>query len=262
MKFQDRLWVVKRLAIEEYVYDQEILASLFKKAQEKDEAEFCCTLLRIRGKESAGWDSLDESYKFIEGFLSLINSPLESMFKMRMLLLMYSHITEMDDFYSIIANLLWVMKGTRYSADPFNKQLYDDKQDSKSPYSKVERIKVLSKEVGFDEIGRMYEYLLVKQMRNAFYHSDFVLYNDQFRITHGKGVLIDGGLTNSIPLQWIVNKIEFTINLFLQLMILINEYRDSYTEDKVIECRMGHNDEQIKVALLGGERGLYGIKSI
>lgn len=87
-------------------YASNMIGDLFNKAKEKDEFEFCCTLLRGRGKESAGWDSLFESYNLIKQTLSLISAPVDGLFKIRLLLLLYCHITEMNDFYSIVANLL------------------------------------------------------------------------------------------------------------------------------------------------------------
>lgn len=246
----------------DFEYIQADLESLFDKAKEKDEFEFCCTLLRIRGFESVAWDSIVESEKFIEEFLSFINAPLDGLFRIRMLLLIYSHITEMDDFYSIVANLLWVKKGSRYAINPFYKFLYDDKKEVNSPYGKVERIKQLSHDADLDKIGEVYNYLLVKQVRNAFYHSDFVLYNNEFRIVKGAGVNIDGVIQHAIPFQWIISRIEITVNLFIQLMSLINEHRSSYTEDKIVTGRMGQNEESVSIKLLGGDQGLHGISSV
>jgi hypothetical protein len=38
-----------------------LLTKLFTKAKEKDEFEYCSTLLRLRGMEAAGWDPLKEA---------------------------------------------------------------------------------------------------------------------------------------------------------------------------------------------------------
>jgi hypothetical protein len=246
----------------EFRYNAADLELLFNKAKEHDEFEFGCTLLRIRGLESAGWDSLIESEKLVEEFLSFLNTPLDGMFKMRMLLLIYSHITEMDDFYSIVANLLWVIKGLRYKMDPFNKLLFVDRKEANSPYLKVERIKQLSHDTGIDKIGEIYDYLLVKQVRNAFYHSDFVLFKNEFRIVKGAGVNIDGTIQSMIPFQWIIRRIEVTTNFFRHLMFLVNEHRCSYTEDKIVTGRMGQNGEIVNMRLLGGDQGLHGIQSV
>jgi len=64
----------------------DIINDLFIKAKEKDEFEFCCTLLRIRGNESAGWDSLEESYSLITNILSIISAPIDNLFRVRLCL--------------------------------------------------------------------------------------------------------------------------------------------------------------------------------
>jgi len=131
----------------------DIINDLFIKAKEKDEFEFCCTLLRIRGNESAGWDSLEESYSLITNILSIISAPIDNLFRVRLLLLLYCHITEMNDFYNIVANLLWILLGERYHINPFYYKLYENRRTIYSPESKVDRIIELSVRVRLTEVG-------------------------------------------------------------------------------------------------------------
>ena len=53
---------------------KKILQPIFENAKQTDEFEFCCTLLRIRGLESQGWDSLHESDQLTHQILSLLDS--------------------------------------------------------------------------------------------------------------------------------------------------------------------------------------------
>jgi len=240
-------------------YASNIISDLFKKAKEKDEFEFCCTLLRIRGMESAGWDSLNESYQLITETLSLISAPIEDLFRVRLLLLLYCHITEMSDFYSIVANLLWVLLGERYHIDPFHYELYEDRKSIKSPESKVDRIIELSNKVGLPEIGSLYKYMLVKEIRNAFFHSDYTLYKNEFRIIKGKGITINNVTSHAIPLEWIFKRVELTINAVLYLLNIIDEYRKSYREEKIVKGRM-FGGEYGDVILTVNEYGLNGFR--
>lgn len=240
-----------------YNLNKSILINLFKEAKEKDEFEFCCTLLRVRGIESPGWDSLNESMILINQILSLINVPLDGEYKIRLSLLLYCHITEMNDLYNTIANLLWILLGERYSIDPFFYKLYSDGQSVNYPEGKVKRIKELAERAGKPEIGELYDFLLVKQVRNAVYHSDYCIYQDKFRIIRGMGVDINGIIEHEIPLEWLLRKIEVAINVMLQILNLIMSYRKSYKKEKIIKGRMeAHNYCDVK--LLVDDGGLVG----
>ena len=241
--------------------DIDIMEKLFLTAKEKDEFEFCCTLLRVQGMRSAGWDSLFESHKLITDMLSFLETPLEGKFKLRLLLLIYCHITEMNDFYSITANLLRVLKGERYSINPFLYLLYEDRQTVTSPIGKVDRIKFLSQNTEMEEIGNIYDYMLIRQVRNAFFHSNFVLYNNEFRITQGEGVNIEGVIQSSIPLEWLMPRIEFAVNLYLKLFSLIDEHIHSYNQDKRVSGRFGAMGQNVAITLKANENGLYGFQS-
>lgn len=242
-------------------YKPEELNSLFNSAMEKDEFEFICTLLRVRGMESAGWDTLEESRVLITQLLSIIEAPIENTFKVRMLLLLYCHITEMNDLYSIVANLLRILDGERYSTDPFDYTLYEDRRAYSYPEGKVTRIVELSKKAGIDYIGDLYKFMLNKQIRNAFFHSSYTIFGDEFRI-RGEGVEINGVITPAVPFNWLVSRITVAVNVAINIFDLIHEYRSSYTENKVIKGRLGPKGEYVDLMLTVSEYGLAGFKSL
>lgn len=244
---------------EDFIVDRKSFESLFHEARSIDEFEFCCTLLRVRGLESPGWDSLEESLQMINQVISLINAPLENNFKLRMSLMIYCHITEMNDFYSIIANLIWILLGKRYSIDPFYFELYPDRKAVNSPEGKVNRLQELSIKANRPEISKLYNFLLVKQVRNAFFHSDYTLHEGTFRIIRGEGVNINGIITKKIPLDWLVQRIEVAINTVLELINLLLLNRMSYTEQKVIKGRL-EDPNYCDVTLLVDKNGLKGFR--
>ena len=117
-----------------------LLDPLFKTAQDKDEFEFCCTIMRIRGLESPGWDPLTESFALIDQFLSLVKAPIDSTLRLRILLFIYCHITEIDDVYNVLANLGRVCLGERYSFNPFLPALHPSGKAVKNPSLKIRRL--------------------------------------------------------------------------------------------------------------------------
>ena len=240
----------------------EILRPLFQKAKEVDEFEFCCTLLRIRGMESSGWDPLQESDQLTHQLLSLISSPLIDRLKIRLLLFLYCHLTEMSDLYNLVGNLLKVIKGERYSMNPYIGQLHKSKKEARYPMAKIERLAEWSNEVGQPEVGDMFLKFFVKQVRNAFYHSDYIITNDSFNIKHGEPVKIDNVFQHTVPLNWLIPKVELGVNAALSVIGLTIDNIRSYKEDKIVKGRFGHGGKYEDIQLTVHEGyGLNGFKS-
>jgi len=240
-----------------------VLEPLFEKARKQDEFEFCCTLLRIKGLETIGWDTLLESNELIHQVLKLVQEQLDGKLKVRLLLFLYCHVTEIDDLYDVVGNLLRICLGDRYSISPFDRKLHKSGKSADSPNSKVLRIFEWANEIGFPEIGEMLNYMLVKQVRNAFFHSDYILHNNMFNIKRGKGLLIHNYITGSIPLDWLIPKLELGINFALVTIGLIEEQISSYREEKIVKARIGSNGSVEDVLItVDPEFGLSGFRSL
>jgi hypothetical protein len=242
-------------------YDITKLELLFNEAKNSDEFEFCCALLRIQGMADVGWDAFEESYVLINQAMSLINAPMEGAFKMRMLLLLYCHITEMNDFYNITANLLWIKQGQRYRIDPFYFELFEDRKTVYSPERKCVRIGELSEKSNDLYFKDLYSDMVCKQVRNAFFHSNYTLHKDEFRIIKGEGVSIDNTITSVVPWSWLMDRIELTVNFAMHIFTLINNHRISYEDNKIVEGRILGGDAKAEIILLADKNGLYGFKS-
>lgn len=243
---------------------KDIFRPLFLKAKEMDEFEFCCTLLRVRGIEDAYWDPLQESYQLTRQVISLIQAPLEETLNIRLVLFLYCHLTEMDDLYNIVANLLQVTGGHRYSMIPFESL---PKIEGKNPHGycgnmRIDQLKALAIEREFPDVGQSFETMYVRPVRNAFYHSDYILSPDSFNIRRGEGVLIEHEVRSKIELNWLLPRLELGINTAVAVIELLLEYIRSYHEDKVIPGRLAQNDAWTDVQLITDpERGLTGFRS-
>lgn len=87
----------------------------------------------------------------------------------------------------------------------------------------------------------MLDYMLVKEVRNAFFHSDYILYQETFNIKQGKGVLVDNVITKSIPLEWLIPKLKLGINFALATIGHVVDFLGSYQEEKIIPARILQN---------------------
>src|SRR5881628_166660 len=85
-----------------------VLRPLFEKAKSVDEFEFAWCLLRIRGIEAPGWNPWLESRTLIQQMAALLQAPIADDLHLRLLLFLYCHVTEMDDPYDFVFNLLRV----------------------------------------------------------------------------------------------------------------------------------------------------------
>jgi hypothetical protein len=97
-----------------------IFDDLFGRAREIDEFEYACALLRVRGMEDFGWDPLEETAALFNDIGSLLEAPLTDYARVRLGLLLYSHLTEVDAIYQILANMIEITAGERYVMDPFH----------------------------------------------------------------------------------------------------------------------------------------------
>ena len=159
----------------------------------RDIVNYFGSLLRALGQEDTGLDPYVESRATLEDLNSFFKISLpEDRFPdpyathMRIGLLLYSHIVEMDAPYEVLTNLLRFRLGKGYSPGAFIDFL--TKKEEKSFWKrgldtgrKIEIIKKLSDEAGLPDVGAIFNDFYYNHLRNAVGHSDFVLADNEFR---------------------------------------------------------------------------------
>lgn len=233
----------------------ENIDQLFIGAKAADEFEFCCTLLRVRGLESPGWDPLRESISLIDQLLALIEAPIQESLQLRLILMLYCHVTEMNDLYNILGNLIRIAcHNDRYSMVLF--------PDSKYPTQKINEIMAWANGTDFAMIPQHLEAMLVRQLRNSFFHSDYVLTSNAVNLRNDQFVEIDGIRQQSIPLTWLQPKVNSTINIVRHVIDKTIESMRAYKESKIIKGRFGPNDSWMDLELtVDSKWGLTGFRS-
>ena len=235
------------------------LDEIFQKAKTRDEFEYICSLLRIRGMEDAGWDPLGESHAAIFDYIALIEAPLRDITKVRLALLTYCHITEIDAVYDILANMLRSIKGDRCSMIPFVDYTKLTKQSANSPKQKIEALKAMEREVGFNSLGKIFDSFFDDEIRNAFYHSDYTIYANEFRC---RKKFSTWKLPTSVPLADLMKKIQDCIDFYLTFMRLYDDHRKSYKEPKIIKGRFAADGGWLDLEILVQEGiGVTGFQS-
>jgi hypothetical protein len=190
----------------------EIFDDLFTRARQADEFEYACALLRVRGMEDVGWDPLEETAALFNDVGSLLQAPLNDYARIRLGLLLYSHLTEVDAIYLILVNMVEITAGERYTMDPF-RDLYRPadrpRYEQYPPSAKrvVEKLKERAADRGHDELVELLDWFFNDAVRNAFFHSDYVLFRDEFRSREGTFVK-DGVRSAIMKLDEIVDLIN------------------------------------------------------
>lgn len=219
-------------AVEHYC---QILFPLFDCAG--DRFDFVLALLRASGLEEAGWDTLEESFQLLNDLQLLSSAELPSshfqtpnVTKLRLRLLEYCHLVEMDAPYDILANLCRVRLGLAVSNCPFSsrrvvsleKQIAINNLPARKlhPQQKIDSIKCLAKDVGMPEIGEAFDDFYRAGTRNAISHSDYIIFCDEFRM-RGQTIRTNGDRetrTSIVKLDQLENLIDHARAFYLAFM--------------------------------------------
>jgi len=185
----------KRL-VDEYVGILEPLFSL----ESVNAFELVCTLLRVGGDRSTGWDPFQESREFLDdvSVLARVNLPKDRFpnterTRMRMALASYDRVVGMQAPYQVIANLLRVKGGMTYVDDPFfHLKMGAMKKSGKrkpiardialGPKRKIDEIKRLAELVDCPRIGEAFDDFYYPDIHHAINLSDYVLDGGELRM--------------------------------------------------------------------------------
>lgn len=238
----------------------EVLDSLFNKAKARDEFEYVCALLRISGAQDAGWDPLEESQRAIRDYIALIEAPLRSDTRLRLALLVYSHIVEVDAVYAVIENMLNIIEGERCSISPLAR-LYQRRKKApllevRPPSARkvISYLKGHAEKSGEARLAKLLEDMFDEEVRNAFSHSDYIIYEGEFRIRHG--------FPKAIKLSRIEELINNALNFFQAFLDVWTQHRLGYKEPKVVRGRIGHEGQLEDIELLVHPTvGVYGFRT-
>ena len=209
--------------------------------------ELVCTLVRASGIQDAGWDPSRESRDTLDDLrsLALLELPREQFpdperTQLRLALLSYCHVTEMDFPYVLVANLLRLRLGKKYDMDPF-RHLAKRARGSKkgllpklvpaSPGRKILLVKELSESANLPRVGKAFEEIYDNEIRNAVYHSDYTLTNKEFRLLSGTRLSRRSKhFSQVVPLDELATIISDAFAFYSALFALYDRCRKSLTD--------------------------------
>lgn len=185
-----------------------ILEPLFR-AKDKDRWQYLLALLRVFPDKIKSYDAFEESREFLEDLVAINKMPLGRFFDqpkkthLRLHLLAYVHLTEMNAVYDMIANFIRLVLGENYSTQPFfqpGKKIKNPAQNL-SPFLKIGEIKMLATKAGLADIGFVFDEFYFPPIRHAIAHSDYVIYDSHFFMLNKKVRFGNQPPTQAIPLE-------------------------------------------------------------
>jgi len=232
------------------------LDPLFAKAQEKSDFEFICTLLNIQGMHDVGWDVFETTqdiFKTINNLKSKIKYNDE---QLHLFLVLYGLILEAAYPYDLLNNLLRIISGGRYSAFCYPDVKMGKRGKTRPMFAseKLNKIKDLAKKQALETNVQPLMNIFDKELRNAIFHSDYCLYDDELRIPRSSKVYKVANVME------ILNK---TVAYFEVIIRLVKMYKALYEKSEIIKTHPDFNadpEEKIVVMVRKGT-GAIGIKS-
>lgn len=234
------------------------LDPLFEKAKDVSEFEFICTLTRVEGIKSAGWDPWENTVDVFDNIYKLANRVRNHKKQTFLSLWLYGHIIEASEPYEIVANLMNIIEGQRYHMENFPDIV--GKGNYSRPQSPSEKIRLLTERAGkinmIDSVLPFQE-VFDRELRNAIFHSDYSLYGGELRLTGAKlGVK---RIYTHAELDALFNKALAYFEAFKNLMSV---YIRSYQQPKVIPIHpdFSKDPEEKAVTIVRKGYGLVGLK--
>jgi hypothetical protein len=211
--------------------------------------EFVCSLVRAAGMQGADWDPFYESEAVLADLINLakLELPAEQFLepnrtRIRLALLSYCHLTEMDLPYALIANLLRNRIGRKYDTEPFLDLIPPPGKNAKrrvrhmrppSPTTKIGRVKGLAGEAGLPAIGEAFDCFYDGIIRNAVSHSDYILADGELRLTKANRPSRGRGYASPL-VEWdeLIRLVTDTFAFYNALFALYERCRKSFGDFK------------------------------
>jgi hypothetical protein len=155
------------------------LDPVFAQARAKCEFEFILTLLRIRGASVVAWDPYETTLRAIPKVeVTCREADVET--QKHVSLWLYGHILEANEPYELLANLVRVAGGARFSPS----LLFPREKTGRlpGPGTKIRRLQQLAKENGLDGAFGPLADIWDRDLRNAAFHADYSVTRDGLRI--------------------------------------------------------------------------------
>lgn len=224
---------------------------LFSRAQEVSEFEFILALLRVRDEDGVGWDPYETTPDAFARIGAIVRTTDDFRTRRHLELWLYGHMLEATEPHGIIANMLAIAAGGRYEPQPFPpKRSKGGMAVDLTPGERIRRIVNLAGELGLPEAAVPLTESWDRLLRNAVFHSDYVLFQDEVRLTKPPR-----RYSNE---QWLL-LLNRAAAYHESLTRVHAAFVASYTEPRLIDAPSEHGPARAEVLVADGY-GLIGLR--
>lgn len=244
-----------------YDKTEKAFRELFEAARIKHELHFAMALMpEMRGMQDAGWNTAAEAHHAFDEYLEFLDKQEQSRTKCRVALGFYCHIAEASGFYEVPKNMLRIAEGKGHVLWPFMDlvQAHKITGDKIAPNANkvLKDLAGHAKTLGFDELSEVFRDAFDPDLRNAYAHADYVVWNDGLRLPKR-----NGGYARKIPWEEFNTLFERGINFFHILRHVVSEYVESYNPPKTIKTSLNNEPAMNWTIYSDPKTGAFGITS-
>ena len=170
------------------------LDELFKLASKTNISEFAFSLIpEFRGAQTHGWNTSEECRNAKDEMLEFIQTPdaCPERIRIRIALSLYSNVCEASGFYEIPKNMLRVSSGERYNLYPFQDLVKKHNETGQLICPNANAIfKNLvghATDLGLENLSAVLAETVDYEIRNAYAHADYVIWDDGLRLRKRNG---------------------------------------------------------------------------
>lgn len=233
---------------------------LFKFVRRMSELDFAGSLSgEFRGAQDAGWSTTitaEQVYEELSGLLA--SGPVGSIADMRVILLLYSQLSEAGGVYESLKNMMGIVEGAPYNLWPFQ-DLVRVKQNPKrvigpNANATFRDLATHARKIGMIGLSSALENVFRDDVRNGMYHSDYILWDDGLRLRRR-----NGGYATRIDYSEVFDLVGIGLAFFETLKMLRTSAVQSFDPPREIIGRFSANPPMPHTVGYDHETGSFSI---
>lgn len=234
---------------------------LFKFVRQISELDFAGSLNgEFRGAQDAGWSTTITAEQVYEELSELLAAgPVETIAEMRVILLLYSQLSEAGGVYESLKNMMGIVEGAPYNLQPFQ-DLVRVKQNPKRVIGPNENatfrdLATHARKIGMIGLCSVLENVFRDDVRNGMYHSDYILWDDGLRLRRR-----NGGYATCVEYSDVLEMVVIGLAFFQTLQVLRTASVQSFDPPREIIGRFSVNPPMRYTVGYTPEAGSFSIR--
>lgn len=233
---------------------------LFKFSRRMSELDFAGSLSgEFRGAQDAGWSTTITAEQVYEELGErLAAAPIGSIAELRIILLLYSQLSEAGGVYESLKNMMGIVENSPYNLWPFQ-GLVRVRENPKrvigpNANATFRDLATHAKKIGMAGLSSSLENVFRDDVRNGICHADYILWGDGLRLRRR-----NGGFASRVEYSEILNVVGIGLAFFETLRTLRSDAIRSFDPPREIIGRFSANPPMAHTVGYNPETGSFSI---